>query len=255
MVGDCKNIPCGTSITFESALMSLFAKNAQGCVGIKVFSTSCDCGAPPGPPRVDCEDANPCTTQLSLSQLITRAFVDDGCGGNALSVAYLNQLPDCPALCGMNLDLETVLKRLFVKIGDCFALRATVAPLTCNDGQTFSRCATHITAEQVIKGSVFEDGCGGLVLPTMMQSIECDATMGCDLSLTLDQILAGLFIKFDHFCGGAIQLNPISVDCETLTDLLDCGTFYTFEEMFKRSLVRTECGAAINVFVVNNLLQ
>jgi hypothetical protein len=253
MIGDCKNIPCGTSINFEGVLMSLFATNKEGCVGIKVFTTDCVCGE--GRPGVLCEDALMCTTNLSLEQLVLKSIVDDGCGGRALKIANLRQMPDCPELCGMQLDFETLLKRLFVKVDDCFAVRITPAPLTCTNGKPFAVCGTRITAEQAVRGSIFKDECSGYTLPIIMLTEDCTNKLPCDLSLTIDQIIAGLFVKLKDFCGGALLVNYSSEDCEDLSALKDCGTFYTFEQMLRRSLIKVDCGYALNIFIINNLAE
>ena len=78
----CNKLDCGTSFDLESLIVSLFAKDAAGCVGIKIVvldETSC----------ANLTNLKACTTIIDAKQAIGAAIVDDGCGGNALGVFQL----------------------------------------------------------------------------------------------------------------------------------------------------------------------
>lgn len=82
MSATCNKIDCGTTNDLESLIVSLFAKNADGCVGLKIVQlneTNCE----------DLTDLKGCATFVNAKQAILSAIVDDGCGGNALGVYFL----------------------------------------------------------------------------------------------------------------------------------------------------------------------
>jgi len=82
MSATCNKIDCGTTNDLESLIVSLFAKNADGCVGLKIVQlneTNCE----------DLTDLKECGMMINAKQAILSAIVDDGCGGNALGVYFL----------------------------------------------------------------------------------------------------------------------------------------------------------------------
>lgn len=84
----CNKIDCTSGyVDLESLLISLFAEDENGCVGLKITWLT----------GIDCEsltDLMDCGTVLTVEQAIKMAIVDDGCGGNAIGVYFLN--PDGP---------------------------------------------------------------------------------------------------------------------------------------------------------------
>ena len=84
----CNKIDCNDGfIDLESLLVSLFAQNEEGCIGLKITWLT----------GIDCEfltDLRECGSVLTAEQAIKSAVVDDGCGGNSLGVYFLN--PDGP---------------------------------------------------------------------------------------------------------------------------------------------------------------
>lgn len=80
----CNNIDCSTGfVDLESLLVSLFAVDSDGCVGLKIVWLT----------GIDCElltDLRECGTVLTAEQAIKSAIVDDGCGGNALGVYFVS---------------------------------------------------------------------------------------------------------------------------------------------------------------------
>ena len=78
----CNKIDCGTHQDLESLIVSLFAKNADGCVGLKIVQlTETTC--------TNLTDLKECGMYLNAKQAIVSGIVDDGCGGNALGVFIL----------------------------------------------------------------------------------------------------------------------------------------------------------------------
>lgn len=79
----CNKIDCGTHQDLESLIVSLFAKNADGCVGLKIVAIGdTDCA--------NLTDLKSCSMFLNAKQAILSGIVDDGCGGNALGVFLLS---------------------------------------------------------------------------------------------------------------------------------------------------------------------
>jgi hypothetical protein len=80
----CNNIDCSTGyVDLESLLVSLFAVDEDGCVGLKITWLT----------GIDCEsltDLRECGTVLTAEQAIKSAIVSDGCDGNALGVYFVN---------------------------------------------------------------------------------------------------------------------------------------------------------------------
>jgi hypothetical protein len=80
----CNKIDCSTGyMGLEDLLLSLFAQDENGCVGLKITWLT----------GVDCESLvslQACGTVLTVEQAILSAIVDDGCGGNALGVYFVN---------------------------------------------------------------------------------------------------------------------------------------------------------------------
>lgn len=84
----CNKLTCDIGhLDLESILLSLFAKNAEGCVGIKLVQLTGDCDT--------LTDLRECASNLTTEQAIKMAIVDDGCGGLALGVFTLSG--DAPA--------------------------------------------------------------------------------------------------------------------------------------------------------------
>jgi len=84
----CNKIDCNDGyIDLESLLISLFAKDEDGCVGLKITWLT----------NIDCEnltDLRECGTVLTAEQAIKSAIVDDGCGGNSLGIYFVNPAED-----------------------------------------------------------------------------------------------------------------------------------------------------------------
>jgi hypothetical protein len=84
----CNKLDCNSGYQdLESLLLSLFAKDEDGCIGLKITWLF----------GVDCEDLTSlqaCGTVLTVEQAIKSAIVDDGCDGNSIGVYFLN--PDGP---------------------------------------------------------------------------------------------------------------------------------------------------------------
>ena len=80
----CNKIDCNDGfIDLESLLISLFAVDENGCVGLKItWLTGIDCDY--------LTDLRECGTVLTAEQAIKSAIVDDGCGGNSIGVYFLN---------------------------------------------------------------------------------------------------------------------------------------------------------------------
>ena len=76
-------VPCNIgAIDLESLLVSLFAKDSSGCVGLKVVWLW----------GVDCEDLTPvatCGMASTLEQTLKLSIVEDGCGGWALGAYFV----------------------------------------------------------------------------------------------------------------------------------------------------------------------
>lgn len=84
----CNKIDCNDGfIDLESLLISLFAQDEDGCVGLKITWLT----------NIDCEtltDLRECGTVLTAEQAIKSAIVDDGCGGNSLGIYFVNPSDD-----------------------------------------------------------------------------------------------------------------------------------------------------------------
>ena len=85
--GDCNKIACGEGyLDLETLLLGLFAKDASGCVGIKMFQLT----------ETDCANLTPavnCGEVLTVEQAFKMAIVDDGCGGWALGYYAVADAP------------------------------------------------------------------------------------------------------------------------------------------------------------------
>ena len=82
----CNKLDCGTYFDLESLIVSLFGKDENGCVGLKVVQLDAtDCA--------DLTDLKECGMYLNAKQAIGMSIVDDGCGGNALGVFFLTGDP------------------------------------------------------------------------------------------------------------------------------------------------------------------
>lgn len=84
----CNKLDCASGYQdLESLLLSLFAKDENGCIGLKITWLL----------GIDCESLTSlqaCGTVLTVEQAIKSAIVDDGCDGNSIGVYFLN--PDAP---------------------------------------------------------------------------------------------------------------------------------------------------------------
>lgn len=78
--------PCGTPVTMEELLKSLFIRNTEtGCVYINAnVNTSATC--------VGYEPAISCGTTAELLQLLSMAISIDTCGNPSLNLIYFTEL-------------------------------------------------------------------------------------------------------------------------------------------------------------------
>lgn len=241
--GLCQDQECASPLDFDSLLVSLFGVTSDGCVGLKVVHNPFLCE----------DDANLCATNLTLQQLIEKSIVSDGCDGNALQLLETTIDQYCAPICGMSVDIETVLKMLFAINGDCFGIKVANIAIGCTDTDSFVNCTAPYTWEQIIMQTLVGDACSGLILPYMVSTEACTG-MECATHLTDDELVETLFKKYETpYCPiGVIQFNTASVLCTALTDLKECGMHLTFLDALKMALVPTVCGYALNVFNVEN---
>lgn len=85
-VGTCNIIDCDSGyMDLETVLLSLFATDASGCIGLKIVQlTETNCA--------NLTSLVACGTVLTVEQGLKMAIVDDGCGGYALGVFYLSDV-------------------------------------------------------------------------------------------------------------------------------------------------------------------
>lgn len=80
----CNVLGCDTGkIDFEKLLISLFAKDGNGCVVLKLVELD----------ETDAANLDPlpeCAMSVTLEQVLKQAIVDDGNGGYALGVFKLS---------------------------------------------------------------------------------------------------------------------------------------------------------------------
>jgi hypothetical protein len=79
----CNKLACAEGhLDLETILLGLFAKNLDGCIGLKIMAlpdTTCD----------TMTDVRTCGDILTAEEALKSAIVDDGCGGWALGVYLL----------------------------------------------------------------------------------------------------------------------------------------------------------------------
>lgn len=243
-VGDCKTFPCATPLDFEQTLVSLFAVDSYGCIGIKIAANTDACAG--------LESAIECASDMPLWEVIQGAIVDDGYGGNALNVSVESGAVTCTQDCAEYKDFESLLKSLFAKRDDgCFALRTFQLAGCETFGEDYQECSAELTVEQVVRTSLWTDSCGNQVLGTWIPTwIQCGDDP-CGVAYTFDWLVKNLFLKYSGSQCGGVNLNWSALDASSLTSLQDCGKFYSFEDAFRASLNWNDCGLTLNVFMVD----
>lgn len=244
-VGDCIEYPCGVKLDFDHLLVSLFGVTDYGCVGLKVFMYVVTCD--------DLEDASICGSAMTLEEIIRASIVEDGCGGYALKVFNVVSSATCLDTCGTHHDVESLFKSLFAKDDTgCFGLKLTQFGGDCEDLDIEPKCLALPTVEQIIRNAIHTDDCGNSLLAYLISgNWECE-TMNCGNYITADQILMAIFGTNTLDDCGVMKLNYVSGNCSSLTDLVECGTYLTFEQVILRALNATACGPALNVYNINN---
>lgn len=242
-LGDCKSFPCGSPLDFDRLLVSLFAKYTDGCIGLKTSFSTAACA--------DLTPATSCGQNLTLEEIITRAIVDDGAGGNALSVISITDNVTCADDCAVYQDVETLLKSLFVEMSSgCFALKVWSFSLTCDDLEGYDECSASLTAGQVFRSALWQDPCGDPVLGVYQGGYDECAPMDCNLTVSFDFVLREMFRKYSGAHCGAFLLNQAAVGVDTLTDLQECGLHMTFEDAFRAAITESDCGPALTVWAL-----
>lgn len=242
-IGDCKNAPCASPLDFDSMLVSLFATaDSTGCIGLKTYGELASCAT--------LTSAAECASDMTLQQVIERSIVDDGNGGSALRVWLMVDAVTCSHDCAHYDDFEAVLKGLFSSDGNCFGLRLYLSALTCSDIESFASCAAEMTVEQIIKASLWVDACGDDALAVIIPTFETCVATDCGLELTWAQLISLLFAKSDSADCGVMKLN-YNTGVETYTDVIECGTFRTVEQVFREAVTSATCGLMLNVYSLN----
>lgn len=79
----CNAINCDVgTLDIESVLLSLFAKDANGCIGLKLgWIQGSDCS--------NLESLAECTAPLTVEQALKMSIVSDGCDGWALGMYFV----------------------------------------------------------------------------------------------------------------------------------------------------------------------
>lgn len=241
--GDCKEYPCGTPLDFDSLLVSLFAADSSGCIGIKTVGNTSACAG-----LVSAVD---CASEMSLQDVIRGAIVDDGEGGYALNTITITDSMTCAQDCAMYQDFETLVKSLFSKDENgCFALRLYNVPIGCEDTESYDKCTASMTFEQLFRTSLWTDACGNPTLGYISPTYEACGIYLCATEFSFDLILRMLFYKYvDGQCGG-VNINYAAIGATNLTDLTECGKYMTFEDAFRASLVWNDCGLSLTIWMV-----
>lgn len=240
-LGDCIDWPCGSPLDFDRLLVSLFAVNSSGCVGLKAVIGTASCE--------DMIPATSCGENLTLQEIVTRAIVDDGAGGHALNMTSITDMVTCTQDCATYQDLETILKSLFsVDANGCFTLRFWAYSGGCENLEDYQQCTASLTAEQVIRTSLWRDACGQYTLGAYQADYEPCVGGGCATHFPLDLLIKMMFRKYDAAQCGAINLNYAAVGIDALTDLQECAKLVTFEEALRQSLIWNDCGLALTVW-------
>lgn len=238
-LGDCYTVPCTTPLDWESVLLGLFARDANGCVALKLYPEAIG----------RAEDANPCSTQFTLQQLIERSIVEDGCDGYALHVFAITE-PTITCLdCGVHYDTEELLKGLFYDDGNCFGIKTYSGPVSCDSVDSYNTCGTQMTFDQLIRSCIVNTEYGlALVLNVLEEDCE---KIDCDVRLTNDQLFAGLINAVSGECYGAFNLNGVGITCDNTESIEDCGDYVTLNEAFFDALTPVDCGYALNYILLS----